>query len=191
MSKVLDALRAANLYCSPKKMSLFCDSIDFLGHTISAAGIQANASKAQRILDWPVPKCATDVHAFLSLVCYLVQFLPRLADFMVVLTPLTMKATDAIWPGWSGSHQSAFETIKGLVTSRDCLTMIDHVNPGENCIFVTCDTSDFGTGAILSFGPTWETARPIAFESAQLNSAERNYPMHEKELLAIVRALNK
>ena len=191
MSKVLDTLHAANLYCSPKKTSLFCDSVDFLGHTISAAGIQADASKAQRILDWPVLKCTTDIHTFLGLVRCLVQFLPRLADFMAVLTPLTMKATDAIWPGWSGSHQSAFETIKGLVTSRDCLTMIDHVNPGKNRIFVTCDASDFGTGAVLSFGPTWEMARPVAFESAQLNSAERNYPMHEKELLAIVRALNK
>ena len=158
MSKVLDTLHAANLYCSPKKTSLFCDSVDFLGHTISAAGIQADASKAQRILDWPVLKCTTDIHTFLGLVRCLVQFLPRLADFMAVLTPLTTKATDAIWPGWSGSHQFAFETIKGLVTSRDCLTMIDHVNPGKNRIFVTCDASDFGTGAVLSFGPTWETA---------------------------------
>lgn len=48
---VLDALHAANLFCSPKKTSLFCDSVDFLGHTISMAGIQADASKAKQILD--------------------------------------------------------------------------------------------------------------------------------------------
>ena len=49
--RVLDALCATNLYCSPKKTSLFCDSIDFLGHHISLAGIQADSSKAQRVIN--------------------------------------------------------------------------------------------------------------------------------------------
>ena len=44
---------------------------------------------------------------------------------------------------------------------------------------------------MLSFGPTWETARPVAFDSMQLKGAELNYPIHEKELLAILRALKK
>jgi len=40
-------------------------------------------------------------------------------------------------------------------------------------------------------GMTWETARPIAYDSIQLKPAEKNYPVHEKELLAIIRALKK
>ena len=78
-----------------------------------------------------------------------------------------------------------------MVVSRECLTVIDHDNPGQNKIFVTCDASDWRTGATLSFGPSWETARPVAFDSMQLNAAEKNYPIHEKELLAVVRALKK
>jgi hypothetical protein len=58
-------------------------------------------------------------------------------------------------------------------------------------IFVTTDASDRRTGAVLSFGETWENARPVAYDSYQLNDAERNYPVHEKELLAIVKALKK
>lgn len=69
--------------------------------------------------------------------------------------------------------------------------MIDHDNPNNNKIFVTCDTSEWCTGATLSFGPTWETAHPVAFDSLQLKSAKKNYPTHEKELLAIIRALKK
>jgi RNase H-like domain found in reverse transcriptase/Integrase zinc binding domain len=44
---------------------------------------------------------------------------------------------------------------------------------------------------VLSFGATWETAWPVTYDSYQLNNAEKNYPVHEKELLAIVKALKK
>jgi len=42
---VLLALRKAHLYCSPKKMTLFCMEVTFLGHVISACGVEADASK--------------------------------------------------------------------------------------------------------------------------------------------------
>lgn len=62
---------------------------------------------------------------------------------------------------------------------------------GDNKIFVSCDASDYCTGAVLSYGPSLQTARPVAFESMQLKGAELNYPMHGKKLLAIVRTLKK
>ncbi len=62
---------------------------------------------------------------------------------------------------------------------------------GSNRIFVSTDASDFCTAAVLSYGETLGTARPVAFKSSQLSGAELNYPVHEKELLAIVRALKK
>jgi hypothetical protein len=58
-------------------------------------------------------------------------------------------------------------------------------------IFVTMDASKKATGAVLSFRKTWETARPVAFESMTLKGAELNYPVHKKELLAILWALRK
>ena len=44
---------------------------------------------------------------------------------------------------------------------------------------------------MLSFGPTWETARPVTFDSTPLKDAELNYPVHKKELLAVLLALRK
>lgn len=77
---VLDALRAASLYCSLKKTSLFCTELNFLGHHISRDGIQADANKAIKIVQWPTPRTATDVRQFLGLVRYLSAFLPGLAS---------------------------------------------------------------------------------------------------------------
>jgi len=110
---------------------------------------------------------------------------------MRILTPLMTKEAQKCFPPWNDDHQAAFESVKGLVVSRECLTVINHEAPGDNKIFVTCDASDWRTSAMLSFGKTWESARPVTFESTQLKAAEKNYLVHEKELLTIVHALKK
>ncbi|KAJ3480303.1 hypothetical protein NLI96_g8442 [Meripilus lineatus] len=188
---VLLALREHHLYASLKKTTLFAVEIDFLGHHISERGIEADQKKVEKILTWPEPRSSSDVRAFLGLVRYVASFLPNLAEFTSVLTPLTTKESDKCFPTWSASHQTAFDAIKNLVVSRECLTTIDHDNMGNNRIFVACDASDKRTGAVLTYGPTKESARPVAFDSTQLKGPEFNYPVHEKELLAIVRALKK
>ena len=63
--------------------------------------------------------------------------------------------------------------------------------PRDNKIFLTCDASDWRTGGVLSFGLTWEDAQPVAYDLAQLIAVEKNYPIHEKELLAIFHGLKK
>lgn len=188
---IMEALREASLHCNPKKCHFYQLEVNFLGHHISERGAEASESKVARILEWPVPKSATDVRAFLGLVRYIAVYLKSLAEFTRVLTPLTTKDATKHFPGWNDDHQIAFDAIKKLVTSRECIISIDHENPGKNNIYVTCDASEWRSGAVLSFGETWESARPVAFESAQFGGAELNYPVHEKELLAIVRALKK
>lgn len=181
----------ASLFVSLKKTKLFCTSVDFLGHRISEAGIEADNSKVKRILDWPKPRTANDVQSFLGLIWYLAVFLLGLATFTRVLTLLTKKDAEKAFPAWMAEHQGAFDSIKELVTGRECLTTIDHDNLSDKKIFVTCDASDWRTGAVLSWGVDWQTARQVAFESVQLREAKLNYLVHEKELLAVVRTLKK
>ncbi len=107
-----------------------------------------------------------------------------------VLNELTTKDADKAFPEWTPQYQAAFQAIKDIVVSRECLTVIDHDDSTKK-IYVTTDASDTCTGAILSFGESWETARPVAFDSLTLKGAELHYPTHEKELLAILRALRR
>lgn len=132
-----------------------------------------------------------DVCKFLGLVQYLTVFLPRLVEYRTVLMPLTTKEAQTDWPGWTDWHQLAFQNIKDIVLSMECLTAIDHDSMGDQKIFVTCDASDQGTGACLSFGEAWESAQPVGWDSVQLLQVERNYLTHEKEMLTIVRALKR
>jgi hypothetical protein len=187
---VLKALRKAQIYCNQVKSNLFATELCFLGHIISGTGIKPDPRKTDRIAAWPQPSTATNVRGFLGLTRYIATFLPALAEYTSVLTPLTTKECDKKFPPWTVEHQTAFDHIKRLVLGADCLTVIDYEDKASN-IYVTTDASDRRTGAVLSFGETWETSRPVAYDSYQLNDAEKNYPVHEKELLAIVKALKK
>jgi hypothetical protein len=149
---------------------LLSHEVDFLGHHISICGIEP---------DWPVPKSSTEVHAFLGLMCYIADFLPLL-DNTLILTPLTHKSVNSTFLQWSTAHQQAFDVIKSLVLSFDCLTCIDHDNMGKNHIFFTCDSSDWCTRAVFSYGLTWKTAHPIAFNSTALKAAQLNCLVYEK-----------
>jgi hypothetical protein len=112
---VMVALTAAKLHLNLKKCAFFCLKIDFLGHHISTRGIKPNLSKVERILNWPVPQNATDVHSYLGLICYVSAFVPKLADYSSMVTPLTTKDAHKHFPLWIDEHQYAFEAIKALV----------------------------------------------------------------------------
>ncbi|EEB95637.1 hypothetical protein MPER_05358 [Moniliophthora perniciosa FA553] len=154
---ILEALRDHRLYCNKKKSEFFLFELHFLGHVISTHGIEPDESKVSRIKNWPTPQCPDDVRAFLGLTRYLASFLRNLAEYTRVLSPLT-SLHDHKWPEWNESHSEAFNNIKDLVTSAECLTVIDHDNPVANRIWLTTNASDWRTGAVLSWGPTWETA---------------------------------
>ena len=188
---ILQALIDAKLYCNKKKSRLFSFRVNFLGHMISQDGIEADEKKAEKIENWPVPTNATETRAFLGLMRYLNVFLPKLAVQSDILLVFITKETEKKFPEWRPKHQLAFDTIKAIVTSWECLTSINHENMGQNKIFVTTDASDRVSGAVLSFGPTWESARPVAYNSMTFKGPELNYPVYEKELLAIMRALRK
>ena len=54
---------------------------------------------------------------------------------------------------------------------------------------VEANTSDFAIGGVLSIKCEDERWRPVAYISKSLNEAERNYEIHNKEMLAIIRCL--
>ena len=84
---------------------------------------------------------------------------------------------------WSSPEASAFWKLKELVTSAPVLT-----TPANNQPFhIEADSSDFATGAVLS-QLSAEDAKwhPVAYYSKSLSETERNYEIHDKEMLAII-----
>ncbi|GMF59988.1 unnamed protein product [Phytophthora fragariaefolia] len=93
---------------------------------------------------------------------------------------------DAEWR-WNAEHQDAFEAIKDSLLHAPILALPDPDRPFS----VVCDASDFAIGCALLQADAEGRERVIAFESRQLKAAEKNYPVHDKELLAMKYALVK
>jgi hypothetical protein len=134
--------------------------------------------KVEAVQTWPVPKNVHDVRSFLGLVNYFRKFIDHYSEIAVPLTNLTRKAN--AWD-WTGRCQDAFELLKQKLTEASLLRTPDERLPYE----VVTDASDLGLGAVLL-----QEGHPVAFESRKLNSAELNYNVTEKEMLAVVHALH-
>jgi hypothetical protein len=81
--------------------------------------------------------------------------------------------------------RSSLRTLIHAFTTAPVLALPDHSKPFQ----LITDTSDFATGAILEQPDALNHWHPVAFHSKSLQPTERNYKIHDKELLAIVRAL--
>ena len=94
---VLKRLHEFGLKVKPSKCVLFRTEIKFLGHLVSAAGVQPLPDKVSAITDWPTPHCLRDVRAFYGLVGYYRRFIEGFATLAKPLTRLTRKGTKFIW----------------------------------------------------------------------------------------------
>ena len=84
---------------------------------------------------------------------------------------------------WSSKEKLAFDTLRDWITSAPILALPDNSRP----YCVEADSSDFATGAVLSQQNSEDDKwHPVTFLSKSLSPVERNYEIHDKEMLAIV-----
>src|SRR6202040_449426 len=89
---------------------------------------------------------------------------------------------------WTKTENTAFDHIRTRVTSAPILMFPDETRPFR----VDADNSDFATDAILSQQSLEDDKwHPIAYYSKSLSAVERNYEIHDKEMLAVIRALEE
>jgi hypothetical protein len=185
------ALIAAKLcehyfYLKPEKCELFSDSIECLDHKVDDLGIHCDEDKLSCICGWRTPWNYNDVQKFLGLVQYLAQFFPNLAVDTGPLSSITKNGQPF---DWHPIHSACFDNIKALTAKTVVLKPIDF-NSSEP-IWVICDASVSGVGAMYGQEPTWQQCKPAGFMSKKFTSAQQNYRVFELETLAILEAFIK
>lgn len=180
---VLTKLREHKLYGKPSKCELFCKEVKFVGHIVSEDGISTDPKKTRAVRDWSPPKNVSDLRSFLGFCNFYRRFVK---DYSKIARPLTDMTKKKIPWQWADEQHKAFEALKEAMITTPVLVIPRMELP----FFITTDSSDYAIGAVLE-QDHGQGRQPVAFISRKLNPAEVKYPIHEKELLAIVWSLQE
>jgi len=183
--RVLQILEQHQLYLKPEKCEFERTRIEYLGLIVSENSVEMDPVKVAGVKEWPAPTSKTEVQSFLGFVNFYRRFI---RDFSHIARPLfDLTKADTKWT-WGETERDAFEGLKNSITSAPILASPDDSAPFR----VEADSSDFATGAVLSQLSAEDGHwHPVAFYSKSLTPVERNYKIHDKEMLAIIRALEE
>ncbi|KAG2800601.1 hypothetical protein PC118_g20314 [Phytophthora cactorum] len=163
LRKLLGIMRKHKLYANLTKCIFGASEIPILGCLVGKNG---------------------ELRQFLGLATYLHKYVENYAGKIRPLSQLLKK--EAEWK-WTAECQQAFDAVKQGLTEAPILAAADQDRP----FHVVCDASDFAIGCTLMQHDHEGCDRVVYYQSRQLKPAERNYPVHDNELLAMKYALAK
>ncbi|KAJ4777533.1 polyprotein [Rhynchospora pubera] len=178
LENVFVKLREHQLFAKMSKCSFGKREVEYLGHIISKDGVATDASKVEVMLNWPEPKTIRELRGFLGLTGYYRRFIKNYGVISKSLTDLLKKNSF----GWNEHAQEAFSKLKRAMSSAPVLALPDFTQP----FYIETDACDVGVGAVLSQG-----GRPVAYLSKAFGPKNKGKSTYEKELLAVLMAIDK
>ncbi|KAH9726475.1 hypothetical protein KPL70_008268 [Citrus sinensis] len=158
---------------------LFCkSSIEYLGHIISAMGVQADPQKVTAMLEWPLPQSTKQLRGFLGLTGYYRRFIRGYASLAAPLTDLLCK--DAFH--WNSEATTAFASLKQAMVQAPVLKLPDF----DSEFVIETDASNVGIGAVLM-----QQGHLVAYFSKKIGPKLKASSTYLKELHAIVQVVSK
>jgi len=135
-------LHSYRVIINEEKSIFGAPAVDFVGHTVSSAGVQPLQSNIDGILKLEIPDTCKNVRSFVGYANFYRKFIPHFSHIVEPLLNLTRK--DAEFQ-WGASEQQAFNQLKEKLMSTEVLA---HFNPDWPTI-VTTDASGVALGAVL------------------------------------------
>ena len=154
-----------------------------LGHRISQAGIEVDQAKLVVVEKLPFPETVKGVRSFLGHAGFYRRFIQ---DFSKISKPLCLLLEKNAKFSFTEECKAAFQLLKWKLSSASIIC-----TPDWNLDFeIMADASDQAIGAVLG-QKHGKVLHPIYYVSKLLNEAQQNYTTIEKELLAVMHAVEK
>jgi RNase H-like domain found in reverse transcriptase/Reverse transcriptase (RNA-dependent DNA polymerase) len=182
--EALQILEDNDLYLKLEKCEFDKTHLEYLGMVISPEHIEMDDAKLKGIQEWPVPRTTRDVRKFMGFCNFYRKFIHRYADISRTLNALLSKTKTF---EWTEKTQEAFELLKKEFTKKPVLQMPDQTKPFD----IETDASKYALGAVLSQKDSNGNSHPVAYLSKSFTPTQRNYEIHDRELLAIITALEE
>ncbi|CAL8993272.1 unnamed protein product, partial [Prunus brigantina] len=183
LSKVLARCEQTNLVLNWEKCHFMVNQGIVLGHVISSKGIEVDKAKIDLIASMPSPTSVKEVRSFLGHAGFYRRFIK---DFSKIARPLCNLLAKDMDFAFDQDCENAFNALKKMLTTAPIIIPPDWSLPFE----LMCDASDYAVGAVLGQRVD-KKPHAIYYASRTLNDAQLNYSTTEKELLAVIFALEK
>lgn len=183
---VFDRLRRANLTINIDKCEFCLPALKYLGFVVDRKGLRTNPEKVEAMLKYPIPQSYTEVKRFLGLCSWYRRFVKNFSTVVAPLNGLLKGRKKNQKIEWTEEASTAFQSIKEALVSAPILASPDFSKP----FVIQADASGVGLGAVLT-QMVDEKECVVAYASRTLTQSERKYTVTEKELLAVVFALEK
>ncbi|XP_070662294.1 uncharacterized protein [Malus domestica] len=183
LSLVLKRCQETNLVLNWEKCHFMVSHGLVLGHIISEKGIEVDKSKVELVSFLPIPTTVREVRSFLGHAGFYRRFMK---DFSMISRPLCRLLQNDVTFDMNEECVVAFNKLKELLSMASVIMPPDWSLPFE----LMCDASDYAVGAVLGQRVN-KLPHVIYYASRTLNDAQLNYSTTEKELLAVVFALEK
>ena len=183
LSKILQRCDETNLVLNWEKCHFMVTKGVVLGHLISDRGIEVDRAKIEVIERLPPPTNVKGIRSFLGHAGFYRRFIK---DFSKIAKPLTNLLAKEIQFVFDEDCLNAFCRLKEALISAPILQPPDWSISFE----IMCDASDYAVGAVLG---QRKDNRPYAiyYASHTMDEAQLNYATTEKELLAVIFAIDK
>ncbi|SYW78921.1 uncharacterized protein UHO2_02933 [Ustilago hordei] len=186
VTEVLTRLRSNRLFAKLSKCEFHTKTVEFLGYIIKPTGIEMDPEKVRTVKEWPMPESIHDIQRFLGFANFYRRFIAHFARIAKPLTALVKPIERFKKFELPEEAQQAFHKLIQAFTSAGVLQHFDYHLPTR----LETDASDFAIAGVLKqeHEGRWH---PVAFYSRKMSSAEKNYEIHDKELLAVVACLTQ
>ena len=170
----------------PGKLRCGLTEVEYVGHTISEAGISHNRSRIDKVLQIQPPSTQGGLKSFVGVCEYFHDHIEHCADYLRPLRKLIEPYNKTKALHWDQDSLAAFQLMKDKINECPKLYFVD---TNAN-IYLHTDASKYGIGAYL-YQVIDGKEQPISYMSRALSKTEINWSTTDKEAYAIVFALYK
>jgi hypothetical protein len=177
VDRVLHILSQHQLFLKQSKCAFGTSEVEYLGHLFGKDDVIVDPKKIEAMQDWPHPKTLKILWGFMGLTGYYHKFVK---NYGKIVTPLTALLKNNYFT-WTPTTAQDFQTLKMAMCTSPVLALPDFTKT-----FVL-ESNSFGKGIGIVL---MQEGQPLAFTSKQLPERSLGKSIYEKEMLAILHAVD-